>query len=355
MYDLIVMPIHLIDGRQAQPKPGLKVVSAPRRAVRSRSEDILILSLTVDDGDQFSLQTQESWLDQLVQSFFKTSGSVTTALRMLIESINLTMLEQNLKLAKEGRTTTGAINLMAIHRQAVYIVQSGSTHAYVLSQQTFEHFYDINQTDRGLGRSRTPAVRYFQANLEEGAYLFVTDTPPKPWTKEGLFTGEFPNREQLRRRLLNQAPADFSLALIEVHPGEGKIETIEAPVVPEVTKIADEPAEDFVKEAINAADQEVVSPPVDEINVILEETQEIKLEDSQAIDTPPSAEAFVGEEALGTEVASLTLDTPQSDELAEISPDEDPEDLASPQKQWQQEDVIEPDVIEIPEEIEEVQ
>lgn len=355
MYDLIVMPINLKDGRQVQPKPGLKVVSAPRRAVRSRSEDILILSLTVDDSGQFSLQTQESWLDNLVQSFFKTSGSVTTALRMLLESINLTMLEQNLKLAKDGKTATGAINLMAIHRQAVYIAQSGSTHAYVLSHQAFEHFYAANQTDRGLGLSRTPAIRYFQADLGKGAYLFVTDRPPKSWTKKGLFTGEFPNREQLRRRLLNQAPGNFSLALIEVQPGEGKIETIAAPLTPESTQIAVEPADDARKEVVGATDQVVVSPPFDETTGSLEDTQEIKLEDSQTVETATSAEELAGEEVPQPEVDSFTLDTPQSDELTEVATGAESDALESVDELDVQADVAEPEDLETPEEIEEIE
>ena len=356
MYDLIVMPINLKDGRQVQPKPGLKVVSAPRRAVRSRSEDILILSLTVDDSDQFYLQTQESWLDNLVQSFFKTSGSVTTALRMLIESINLTMLEQNLKLAKDGKTATGAINLMAIHRQAVYIVQSGLTHAYVLNHEAFDHFYDTNQTDRGLGLSRTPAIRYFQADLGKGAYVFITDTPPKSWTEEGLFPGEFPNRDQLRRRLLNQAPGDFSLALIEVQPGEGKIETIAAPVPPSATQIADEPPDDLKREAVEGMDQVVLNPKADDTNDSLEDTQEIKPADSQVFDTDTTTEGME-EEAMQSEEDSHHLDAMQFDELSESAAEAEAEAEAfeSLDKLDEQAEVVEPEASTSPEEIEEIE
>ena len=355
MYDLIVMPMTLSEGRLVQPEPGLKVVHAPRRAVRSRSEDILILSMTVDDNENFNLNAKESWLDDLVQSFFRTSGSVTTALRMLIESINLMMLEQNLQMVQDNKTAKGAINLMAIHRQAVYIAQSGSTHAFVLSHHTFDHFYDANQADRGLGFSRTPAIRYFQADIGKGAYLFVTDTPPKSWTVEGLFPGEFPNREQLRRRLLNQAPQDFSMALIEIKPGEGKIQTIAAPGSPESAQIVDETADDATKGAVEAADQVVEPTSVDESAGSLEDTQEINLEKSQTVDTEITAEVMAWEIIPQPEVDSHTLDTPQSDELTEAATATESEVLESLGEVREKEDVVQPDDIEIPEEMEEIE
>lgn len=358
MYDLIVMPITLKDGRQVAPGPGLKVVAAPRRAARSRAEDVLILSLTVSDHDRFSLQTQESWLDDLVQSFFKTSGSVTTALRMLIESINLTMLEQNLKLAREGKTATGAINLMAIHRQAVYVAQSGSTHAYVLSHQELQHFFDMNQADRGLGLSRTPTIRYFQADLGEGAFVFLTETPPDSWTEERLFSGEFPSREQLCRRLLNQAPANFRLNLIEIQPGEGKIETVQTATQPSQTVDVVEPLEDIEKETVQAPEQVIESPALDETVDRLEDTQEIKLDEppatltSSTLDEPREMgkgqldlESDVVDEFEDSELSETQHDLEDIEEKAEADESdlfEESEKIEGVEKIEDAEDLIEP-------------
>ena len=294
MYDLIVMPITLRDGRQVPPGPGLIVLGAPRRAVRSRAEDLLILSITVSDSDRFSLKNQEAWLDGLAQSFFKTSGSVTTALRMLIESINLTMLEKNLKSPQAGISATGAINLIAIHRQAVYIAQSGSTHAYVLNPQGLQHFYDTNQTDRDLGLSRTPTIRYYQSDIGDEAYLFLTAQPPETWTEERLFSGDFPSREQLRRRLLNQTPANFRLELVEIQPGEGKIETTSTFPQTDLTEDSSKASQDIKKEGVGVTDQAIASPFTPESSETLEETQEINIDEPQ------------------TDVAEISFDEPET-------------------------------------------
>ena len=88
------------------------------------------------------------------------------------------MLEMNLRIVREGKAIRGAINLATIQRRGVYIVQSGVTHAYVLSHDGLQHFTDQSMSDRGLGLNRTPTVRYFRAEPGPGAYLFMAEHPP---------------------------------------------------------------------------------------------------------------------------------------------------------------------------------
>jgi len=228
MYDLNVIPIHLQQGEQLVSQSGLHAAAPPRRAARSRAEDMLILSLITSGSDASSQDVLHDWLERLAQDFYKTSGSVTAALRTLIETLNLTLMEKNLKSAGQGGAVTGALNLAAIHRHTLYLAQSGPAHAYILTQQGLEHFYDSSLTDRGLGLSQTPTLRYYQASLGEGGYLFITDTPPETWSEELLLIGDFPDLGQLRRRLLNQAPADFRLDLVQMNPGEGQIQRQES-------------------------------------------------------------------------------------------------------------------------------
>ncbi|MFN2303404.1 MAG: hypothetical protein ACK2TV_06695, partial [Anaerolineales bacterium] len=191
MYDLNIIPIRHKNGKQLSEWPGFLAVNPPRRAVRSRADDILVLSLILSKDERLSSHEQSSLLEHLTQDFYKTPGSVTSALRALIETLNLTMMENNLKFARSGIATTGAINLAAIHRQSIYIVQSGLTHAYILTKQGLQHFYDASQMDRGLGLSRSPDLHYYQADLDQGGYLFMTDTPPETWTEDQLLQGTF--------------------------------------------------------------------------------------------------------------------------------------------------------------------
>jgi len=161
MYDLKLLPLKLDQGQQEFVSLGFTASAPPRRASRSRSEDMLILSLSFKGDDQTASEIQKSWLDNLIQSFFKTGGSVTSAMRTLIETLNLTLMEKNLKSGRDAGPTAAAINLAAIHRRVLYIAQSGFTHAFVLNQQGLAHFYDSSRSDRGLG---------FLINIGRGQY-----------------------------------------------------------------------------------------------------------------------------------------------------------------------------------------
>ncbi len=226
MYDLNLIPIQRHQGDPVAPSPGFHAASLPKRAARSRSEDLLILSFFAI-GEGLSSEKQQSLLTRLSQTFFKTSGSVTAALRTLIETLNLTMLEENLKAAEGGVAITGALTAAAVHRQNIYLAQSGNMQAFVLTHHGLQHFSDASQSDRGLGVSRTPAIRYYQASLGNGGYVFMTDQAPESWTEEALFSGQFPTLPNLRRRLLNQAPSDFRLDLVHARPGEGQIRILQ--------------------------------------------------------------------------------------------------------------------------------
>ena len=230
MYDLNLFPINQQQGEPQATDSGFLAAGPPRRAVRSRANDLLVVSFfRKDESSRLSPEMVEAWLANLVETFYKTSGSVTSAMRSLIESLNLTMLDKNLKSAGEGSAITGAINLAAVHRQSVYIVQCGYTHAFTLTQAGLGHFYDSSQTDRGLGLSRTPKFRYFQADLDGEGYLFITDQPPVTWSEDVLSFGGFPKIAQLRRRLLNQAFPTFRLDLVQIVPGSGQIKTAKTP------------------------------------------------------------------------------------------------------------------------------
>lgn len=325
MYDLKLFPIHQEKGQPIPQQAGFLAVSPPRRAARSRAEDLLILSFTANGGGSLSPELQESWLANLVDTFFKTSGSVTSALRALIETLNLTMMEKNLKGARDGMPVTGAINLAAIHHRAVYVAQSGLTHAYVLTQAGLAHFFDASQTDRGLGLSRTPTIRYYQAELGGGGYLFMTHKPAETWMEDQLCKDGFPNLEQLRRRLLNQASPNLRLDLVQILAGEGQITTVHTPV-PEPAR-ADQAESLSAQEAPIVLPEETPEPEEFPAEVNFEDTQKVL----QVIEVPDLEESEEGVLSSPPEpVQALTLEEPEitpsrgdEESAPDLPPDED--------------------------------
>ncbi len=284
MYDINLFPINQQQGKPQAMDTGFLAASPPRRAVRSRSDDLLVVSFFAkDESGRLSPEVVDSWLANLAENFYKTSGSVTSAMRSLIEGLNLKMLEKNLKSAGEGSAVTGAINMAAIHRESVYIVQCGFAHAFTLTQAGLGHFYDSSQSDRGLGLSRTPKIRFYQADLGEVGYLFLTDQPPVTWTEDLLNFGGFPKIAQLRRRLLNQASPTFRLDLVEILPGDGQIKTAQTPLpAPEKTD-RDEPVQ---------PDAPATLPPHDSLDPVEEPMAMGVSETQQALDADDAKETL---------------------------------------------------------------
>ena len=312
MYDINLLPIKIHQGQQTIAPNGFKATAAPRRAARSRSEDMLIASISITGDEQVTSEIQQTWMDNLMQSFFKTSGSVTSAMRTLIETLNLTVMEKNLQMGRDVGITTASINMAAIHRRILYIVQCGPTHAFVLNQQGLTHFYDSSQTDRGLGFSRSPNIRYYQSEIGQGCYFFTTNSPPPTWNEESLFAGEFPTLEQLRRRLSNQAPQELRIDLAHILPGEGKIILQQPQSKVEVAEEKPAP-EPVVEPAIEAG----LEAPADEDSAAFD-TREIRAE-------PQKIESSLPEEQ--EEIAADIADVPV--EVDDITPAESQEETPS--------------------------
>ncbi len=125
MYDLNLIPISTRYGQQQARWIGFQAFQPPRRAARSRSEDLLILYLTTNADEHISDTMRQAWLDELSQAFYKTGGSVTSALKALVESLNQTLLDGNLQHPQATGALTAALNLVVMHGQHVYIAQSG--------------------------------------------------------------------------------------------------------------------------------------------------------------------------------------------------------------------------------------
>jgi hypothetical protein len=315
MYDLIIYPIAIQNGEQHQQLSGFKVATPPKRASRSRTDDRLVVFLTLRGGEENPQNIRKTWLEHLIDTFYQNSGSVTAAMRSVVEVLNESILETNLKAASQSGATAAAITMIALHHGNFYIVQSGWTHAYCLTPQGLEHFFDSDLTDRGLGFSRKPKIRFYQAQIESEGYLFMTDTPPATWTESQLMPKGLPSLEQLRRRLLNQAPSDFRLGFLKIKQGKGITSFIQ-------------PEENKTSHTDQAAPEESPDEPI--------ETQHNL---SQILDTPQEDLEVDQTQKVINEVA----EQPAPPEIIRVDPTKQkPQDTIETSKNEEQPEHIEP-------------
>jgi hypothetical protein len=299
MYDLNIVPISQLEGEQKSGRTGFYAASPPRRAARSRSEDLLILYLNLGD-DRVSDDVRQSWLEKLAEDFYKTSGSVTSALRSLVETLNQTIMDRNLKYPGASGALTAAVNAIALHGRQAYITQSGLVHVYSLTKQGLEHYYDASQADRGLGVSRTPTIRYFHTELGDEGYLLMTKSPPDTWTEGRLMSSGLPNLEQLKRRLLDQAPSSLTLELVQIKLGSGQIKREKSmPIIDQVVEeVTETPLEQPAFEGINLPEEEADTVA----EGITEDTQKLTKEELEVSDQ-------------GDESFDLPVDVPEESDI----------------------------------------
>jgi hypothetical protein len=222
-FDLKLYSLNMINGVPQESTPGFFAATAPRRAARGRQDDGIIIHLDMRGDNSMPAPLLREWLVKLADVFFKTPGSVTSAMRAVIDLISIALVEQNLKLISDRDRQNAYLNLAVIHHNTLFIAQSGQTHAYWVGESEMAHFFDPGTTERGLGLTRTPTVRFYQHDIANGDCFISTPTPSTSWDEEHLVKGGNTGFDQLWRRLHHNLPVNMLGGLAVVSSGNGQV------------------------------------------------------------------------------------------------------------------------------------
>lgn len=295
--DIYLMPIYRQTGQDQPELPGLYLAEPPRRTARGRNQDRLILYFSTVGNAPLSPGKLEQILQRLAQTYYKTPGSVTAALRTVAETLNNFMLDRNLRNASTGRQATGMLTLLVIREERLYMAQSGAVHAYVaLSGQT-QHLYDPQLSGRGLGLSRTTPLRYFQANLHPGDTLLLAAQPSPAWSAASLMGISGQGMDSLRRRLFTKADLDLNAFVLQARPGRGQLHQVSA------------------RASANPENAAVPLPPLPDLSP--ETLASLALEDIDLPAQPAPGEPQAGQPAAAGPAGSPPAPGPASTPLAE--------------------------------------
>lgn len=224
--DLILLPL-IRRGEQIQTEfPGLHVATPPRRPARHRRGEQLILYLNLAGNAPLAPEYQDQLLSGLAEAYYKTSGSVTAAQRKLAETLNEYLLERNLRNASTGHQAIGLLTQVVLTGNRLAIAHSGPTHAFLIISGDSQDLYDPQLGGRGLGLSRTTAIRFNQANLRPNEALLLTPDPPVEWTPAALQSIYNQGPENLRYRLLTQGNRDLNAVLLQAEVGKGQVRVL---------------------------------------------------------------------------------------------------------------------------------
>lgn len=309
---------------EASELPDLYAVTPPHRTARGREADSLIIYLTMGGNSPLTTEAQSQLLEQLAHKFYKTTGSLTAALRTVAEALNLYLLDRNLRSTSVGRQGIGQLLLVALRADTLYLVQCGAVHAYLVTRTDTQHLYDLQSSGRGLGLSRTMPVRFLQIKMAADDYLVLATVAAPGWSETTVKHPGERGFEALHRQLLENASQEYNAVIIQAQAGTGKLRLLkrkpglpamERPIavdqpVETVSRLA-EPAEEIVEGPTEdrrlgippvsgpapVTDQETVedkrlglpsNPPIS-IPAAISETSQPVVEQPQATSTYPQA------------------------------------------------------------------
>lgn len=216
MLDLFLLPIHVASGEDQTELPGLLSTAAPRRCDRTRAGDRLVALLQVCAGPALTPAGMEMLHSKLADTFYRTRGTVTGALRAAAEQVNLTLLEQN---RAQGTASEISLGMAVLRGDSLLVAICGPARAWLLARAEIQEIADSESGGRGLGISRKASPRFVQTALKGGELLLLSPTPLPAFSQSA--PAERFTLENIRRRVTAQASGDLQAALLQFQPGSG--------------------------------------------------------------------------------------------------------------------------------------
>jgi hypothetical protein len=266
--DFILLPLHRQNDRDLAEIPGLLATQSPRRAARGRSLDNLVVHLALEGTAPLSPKGYNKLVGHLVDLYYKTPGSSTTAMRTVAEWLNDYLIERNMRGASRSMQSVGLFSLVVFRGNRLYLAQCGPTHAFLIKSSGLAQYHESDLEGRGLGLGRATNIRYHQDALSPNDLLLISADPPPIWTTTVLISLRGMSLSQIHLRLIHQIGPELQAALIQVDPGSGKLKVLRPEPVREDQKtpglMLEPQRREILKETKSPIEREsvvAISPP----------------------------------------------------------------------------------------------
>jgi hypothetical protein len=225
-FNLYVLPLHRQISQELGGAPSVHVALPPRRPARGRKSDRLIIFLLIEGQHAFSSERIKQLMETMEKVYFSTSGSVTSAMRVLVGDLNELVLKHNHRQASTGQQVIAYLSIIVVRGGHLYLSQSGPSHGFLLTAGNVEHIHDAQTAGRGLGVSRNPPVRFSQTVVSDQMLLVLTPKVPKGWSASTLQDAFGQPLKTTFRHFLDQAEGNFSGLMLEARAGKGELHYI---------------------------------------------------------------------------------------------------------------------------------
>jgi len=275
--DINFYTIHIADSTDRENLPGFITMQPPKRAARGRENDLLVALITLKGPASISSDNLRTWMEKKCEEYFQIPGTVTFAMRTLMEKVNQELLQRNLKRAAGGSQLTALMNLVIIKRDQLYLANAGETRSFYISAQDCTEYRD-DEEPGDLGLTETPHIRFGQKLIQENDLLLLAPVVPATWTAEAFAGGNSLSIEGLSRLLFNRTEENLRALVMKFVPGKGALVTRALKRDMSATRLPDSAYFTAAKEPAEPepaqAQEEIAPVAVEEFHEISEPIQE---------------------------------------------------------------------------------
>ena len=288
--DLTLLPLYRLRGNEMPSPPGLMALTPPRRPARSRDKDRLIVHLTLGGNAPFSTVNYLQMTSAAAEEFYKTPGTVTSALRAAANTLNGDLLERNMELSGQGRYSVGNLILCALRGEQLYVLEAGPTHVFWMVDHERVHIHEPSLSGRGLGMGQATNSYLTQMPIRSGGRLLLTPKFSPSWEQILQRDNHSAPLEILRTALMRQSTEDENAVLVEVNEGRGAVSVLKPKRQPQ-------PTLEIIKKKLEEEPKLAALPPREEKESVASSHQPQPLPPSAETDhdsereTPPAIKA----------------------------------------------------------------
>lgn len=223
-----------------QPVSEFFTLSAPRRSARGREDDQIFFFLTQQGDDPLVGEALVRMQWKLGEAFYKTIGSVTTAMRGLMNTLNQSLAERNKKKTPKDIPTSAEISVGVIRNGNLFIGQVGKTQGILIHAEGQTVFEDSEADPLGMNGSETYKVKFFQHALQDGDILLLASQLAdelRTALETGNLLGMVSGLKSLQPLEMPAAAVQFVKGTGRVAFGDMKAEDPNAPIKTEAEEI----------------------------------------------------------------------------------------------------------------------
>ncbi len=174
--EALVGHLFIVGGRMiSSASPGAIAMSPPRRAARGRDSDSFFSLISLAPGERQPATFYKSLLDALTETYYNTTGGVTTAMREAIAAASQQVYTFN---RVETDFVTVGLACAVLRGSELFVAVVGPARAFLIHGHGPERMpsdFELHEGVLALGAEVEPDIRLYRHHVQPGDFLLLAD------------------------------------------------------------------------------------------------------------------------------------------------------------------------------------